>query len=69
MKYHLLPHSYSDMSLNPGIGRQISSDTDMLKKCINLGSLGGSVVKNPHANAGNTGSIPDPGESHMLWSK
>ena len=26
---------------------------------------GGSVVKNPPANAGDVGSIPDPGRSHM----
>ena len=26
---------------------------------------GGAVVKNPPANAGDTGSIPDPGRSHM----
>ena len=29
---------------------------------------GGAVVKNPPANAGDTGSIPGPGTSHMLWS-
>ena len=29
---------------------------------------GGAVVKNPPANAGDTGSIPGPGRSHMLWS-
>jgi len=57
------------MRLNPRIGRQICRDTDMLKKCINPGSLGGSMVKNPPANAGDTGSIPDPGESHMPQSK
>ena len=26
---------------------------------------GGAVVKNPPANAGDTGSSPDPGRSHM----
>ena len=26
---------------------------------------GGTVVKNPPANAGDTGSIPSPGRSHM----
>ena len=26
---------------------------------------GGAMVKNPLANAGNTGSIPGPGRSHM----
>ena len=29
---------------------------------------GGAVVKNPPANAGDTGLIPGPGRSHMLWS-
>ena len=29
---------------------------------------GGAVVKNPPANAGDTGSSPSPGRSHMPWS-
>ena len=29
---------------------------------------GGTVVKNPPANAGNTGSSPGPGRSHMMQS-
>ena len=29
---------------------------------------GGTVVKNPPANAGDTGSIPGHGRSHMLQS-
>ena len=33
-----------------------------------LGFLGGSVVWNLPANAADTGSIPDPGRSHMPWS-
>ena len=28
----------------------------------------GTVVKYPPANAGDMGSIPGPGRSHMLWS-
>ena len=36
-------------------------------KCILQGFLGGSVVKNLPANAGDRGSIPDPGRSHILW--
>ena len=37
--------------------------------CIKIeGFPGGSVVKNPPANAGDTGSIPGPGGSHMPWS-
>jgi len=38
-----------------------------LKKYLE-GFLGGSVVKNPPANAGDTGLIPEPGRSHMPWS-
>ena len=30
--------------------------------------LGGAVVKNPPANAGDTGLIPALGRSHMRWS-
>ena len=29
---------------------------------------GGAVVKNPPANAGDMGSSPGPGRSHMPWS-
>ena len=29
---------------------------------------GGAVVKNLPANAGDTGSSPSPGGSHMQWS-
>ena len=32
------------------------------------GFPGGTVVKNPPANAGDTGLIPGPGRSHMPWS-
>ena len=31
-----------------------------------MGSPGGSVVRNPPANAGDMSSIPDLGRSHML---
>ena len=32
------------------------------------GFPGGAVVKNPPANAGDKGSSPGPGRSHMPWS-
>ena len=32
------------------------------------GFPGGAVIKNPPANAGDTGSSPGPGRSHMLRS-
>ena len=42
------------------------------KKKIFKGTLGdfpgGTVVKNPPANAGDTGSSPGLGRSHMPWS-
>ena len=34
----------------------------------NRNFLGGAVVKNPPANAGDMGLIPGPGRSHMLRS-
>ena len=38
-------------------------------KMFDWGFPGGSVDKNPAANAGVMGSIPDPGRSHMLPSR
>ena len=35
------------------------------KECIGEGFPGGTVVKNLPANAGDTGSSPGPGRSHM----
>ena len=37
-------------------------------KPMPLGFPRGTVVKNPPANAGDTGSSPGPGRSHMPWS-
>ena len=34
-------------------------------KNYNMGFPGGTVVKNPPANAGDTGLSPGPGRSHM----
>ena len=33
-----------------------------------LDFLGGTMDKNPPANAGDKGSIPSPGRFHMPWS-
>ena len=33
-----------------------------------MGFPGGAMVKNPPANAGDTGSFPGPGRSHVLQS-
>ena len=44
-------------------------DAIILNKILaNQGFPGGTVVKNPPANAGDVGSSPDPGRSHMPWS-
>ena len=48
-----------------------NSRSEMAEESVNFkrnqqGFPGGSVVKNPPANAGDTGSIPGPGRSHML---
>ena len=42
--------------------------TEGLYKAETWDFPGGAVVKNPPANAGDTGSSPGPGRSHMPWS-
>ena len=41
-------------------------------RCLEVNGLldfpGGTMDRNPSANAGDTGSIADPGGSHMPWS-
>ena len=39
-----------------------------IKNPLNWRFSGGPVVKNPPCNAGDTGSIPGPGRSHMSWN-
>ena len=39
-----------------------------IKILVFEGFPGGAVVKNPPANAGDTGSTPGPGRFHMLRS-
>ena len=41
---------------------------DRILKIHPLGFPGGSVVKKPPVDAGDTGSIPGPGASHLPWS-
>ena len=40
----------------------------IVENSISKGLPGGAVVKNLHANAGDTGSSPVSERSHMLWS-
>ena len=44
-----------------------SSMDEWIKKCV-LGFPGGAVVESTPANAGDMGSGPGPGRSHMLWN-
>ena len=43
----------------------MSISGEMDKEDVVQGFPGGAVVKNPPANAGDTGLIPGPGRSHM----
>ena len=45
--------------------QKASNSQTTLKRLLLLGFPGGAVVKNPPANAGDTGSSPGPGRSHM----
>ena len=45
-----------------------ASEQSMNYQKTQLGFPGGAVVKNPPANAGDMGSIPGPGRSHMPQS-
>ena len=50
-------------------GEQISLiQTEIFKELKFKGFPGGSVVKNPPANAGDTGLIPVQARSHLPWS-
>ena len=41
---------------------------EMFKTNISVGFPGGPVIKKPPAVAGDTGSVPGPGRSHMPQS-
>ena len=48
-----------------GVTGQIVDGLQILFKILGKGFLGGTVVKNLPANAGDMGSSPGPGRSHM----
>ena len=51
------------------VSRQGSYDISYMWNLKKIqGFPGGAVVENPPANAGDTGSSPGPGRSHMLRS-
>ena len=51
-----------------GSDEQTKTALSVLKLKHSWDFPGGTVVKNPTANAGDTGSSPGPGRSHMPWS-
>ena len=61
-----LPH-YFEIILDPKQYHSDISFNQILKMTLG-GFPGGAVVKNPPANAGDTGSSPGPGRSHMPQS-
>ena len=54
---------YEKGELSYGMGKR-----QRFGKAHMAGFPGGAVVENPPANAGDTGSSPGPGRSHMLRS-
>ena len=64
---HKMPY---DAKKEKKVAKMRKSEGQCLKPFIKLvtGFPGGAVVKNPPANAGDTGSSPGPGRSHMLRS-
>ena len=45
-----------------------ASARERVRNASSRGFTAGSVVKNPPASAGDMGSIPDLGRSHVPWS-
>ena len=67
-KSFVLNSKYSSLSANM-IGIPAKREKAYLtQRTLVMGFPGGTMVKNPPANAGDTGSSPGWGRSHMLWS-
>ena len=64
--YEEVPNTKKWLTKN-GILKNSSYIINAMKRRFR-GFPGGAVVENPAANAGDTGSGPGPGRSHMLWS-
>ena len=61
LSFHLLKLEIEEQ--NKQGKQQEGNNKDQIS--MKLGFPGGTVVKNPPANAGDTGSSPSPGRSHM----
>ena len=56
------------MTVKTKLRNNVLDPKEYFLKILVLDFPGGPVVKNPPANAGDTGSNPGPGRSHMLQS-
>ena len=54
------------LDLGKRMQAKIEKMQEMFKKDLEEGFPGGAVDKNLPANAGETGSVPGPGRSHVL---
>ena len=60
-----LTYKFNVISVKISIGSFMELDNLKLKFIRKLDFPGGAVVRNPPANAGDMGSSPGPGRSHM----
>ena len=60
-------HKYTKEPLKHLQGKEARRQISQFKIVL-VGFPGGAMVKNPPANAGDTGSSPGPGGSHILRS-
>ena len=68
MQWYLLPR-FNILSISPKPVKNVMKQNKInIKNLLNQRFSGGPVVKNPPCNAGDTGSIPGPGRSHMSWN-
>ena len=69
----VLPKGLGKVSTSVGLFLSVKTFTEIcgeakIKSQDSWDILGGTVDKNLPANAGDRGSIPGPGRSHMPWS-
>ena len=63
--WHIIVYNSNFFRLLSSPSSRKSHSLCPVKNSWTWGFLGGAVVKNPPANAGDTGSSPGPGRSHM----
>ena len=66
--YREMPYPVSTQRRRPNAAKKKERKKERRKEKKKKGFPGGALVKNPPANAGDTGSSPGLGRSHMLRS-